>query len=198
MAYAGQTIGNPITGEQITFLETTDDTRGERLLFDCLVRPDGIRLPPHVHSRQEERLEVLAGTLGVMRGDKVYTLRPGHKVVLPRRIKHQWWNAGRNEMKMRVQVTPPRHLEVVLEAMSVMAHEGKLRENALPSSPFDLVHLLKLSETYTPQVPIWIQRIALALGVSIGWLLGYDPDLKQYRSDSYEPLRMERDRPNAA
>ena len=31
MAYAGQTLENPVSGEKITFIQTADDTDGELL-----------------------------------------------------------------------------------------------------------------------------------------------------------------------
>jgi mannose-6-phosphate isomerase-like protein (cupin superfamily) len=185
MAYAGQTISNPVTGEEFTFLETTEDTQGQRLLFDCRVGPHGVPLPPHIHTTQEEHLEVLAGTLGVMLGDNVYTLRAGQDIVLPANIKHQWWNAKREVLLMRVEVVPPRQLEAVLEAVSGMAHEGKLAGNGMPKNPFNLANLLRLSETFTPAVPIWMQRIALGVAVSIGRLLGYDAESTQYRTETH-------------
>jgi mannose-6-phosphate isomerase-like protein (cupin superfamily) len=198
MAYTGQTISNPFTGERITFLETTEDTGGERLLFDCRVSPNGTPLPPHIHARQDERLEVLGGTLGVMVGDNAYVLRQGQHVALPTQIKHQWWNAGRDELYLRVKAAPARHLELVLEAISGMALDGKVGANGMPRNPFDLAQLLRLSETYTPLVPIWMQRLALSMGVSIGWLLGHEQALMRYRTEPGEFLQVDGNRPDAA
>ncbi len=62
MAKAGDVIENPITGERITFLKTTGETGGELLRFEYILRP-GFTIPEHVHPHQEERHEVLSGTL---------------------------------------------------------------------------------------------------------------------------------------
>ncbi|HEX6507476.1 MAG TPA: cupin domain-containing protein [Chloroflexota bacterium] len=186
MAYAGQTITNPVTSEQITFLETTEDTQGDRLLFDCRVGPHGVPLPPHIHATQEEHLDVLDGTLGVMLGGKIYTLQPGQNIVLPARIKHQWWNAGRDHLSLRVAAVPARQLEAVLEAVAGMAHEGKLGRNGMPRDPFNLANLLRLSETFTPAMPIWVQRLALTVAASGGRLLRYDATFIQYRTPAGE------------
>lgn len=198
MAYAGQTISNPITAEQITFLATTEDTRGERLVFDCRVGLDGRPLPPHIHATQDEHLEVFAGTVGVMLGGRIYTLQAGQSLTLPTKIKHQWWNAGRDELYMRVEVVPPRHLEAVLEAVSGMAHDGKLRGNGMPKNPITLANLLRLSETFTPGVPIWMQHITLMIAASVGRLLGYDPAFTQYQTGPREPVHVGGDRHDAA
>jgi mannose-6-phosphate isomerase-like protein (cupin superfamily) len=182
MAHPGQIISNPITGERITFLMTSQDSYGQLLVFDCRVTPGGARLPAHVHATQEERFEVLSGALGVMLGGKKRVLEPGERIVLPAKLRHQWWNAGEAEVHFRVTVVPPRNLETVLEAVSGMAHAGKLNKRVMPANPFLLANLGKLSETYIPGVPIFLQRLTLAVGSVFGRLLGYDPRFAEYRT----------------
>ncbi len=182
MAYAGQTITNPITGEHITFVKTTADTNGEMLVFNCRVSPGKAVLAAHVHTTQEERFTVISGTLGVMVGSDVYTLRAGDKMVLPARLKHQWWNAGRDDVSFQVEVVPPRNLEAVLEAVCGMAHAGKLNKRAMPTNPFLLANLGRFSETYIPGIPIWMQKAGLAMGGTMAWVLGYGPDFAEYRT----------------
>jgi hypothetical protein len=41
MAYAGQVLDNPVSGERITFRKTASDTGGELLEFDLELAPDG-------------------------------------------------------------------------------------------------------------------------------------------------------------
>lgn len=182
MAYAGQSIVNPVTGEHFMFLKTAADTQGQYILFDCRVEPGKATLPPHVHATQEERFEIVSGTLGVMVGGEKYTLQAGQRIVLPARIKHQWWNAGDDEVHFRVEVVPPRNLEATIEAIAGMAVEGKLNKRAMPRNPFLLANLGRFSETYLPVVPIWMQRSMLAVGSTMGRALGYDPTFSQYRS----------------
>ena len=74
MAYAGQRISNPVTGENFTFIKTSRDTDGEALVFDCRVEPGKATLPPHVHDTQEERFKIKSGRLGVMLGSKQHVL----------------------------------------------------------------------------------------------------------------------------
>jgi mannose-6-phosphate isomerase-like protein (cupin superfamily) len=188
VAYAGQTISNPVTGERITFLRTSSGTGGKFVLFDCVVRPDGIPLPPHIHTQQTERFEVLNGRLGVMLGGKEHVLTAGERIALPPRVKHQWWNAGEEEVHFRVEVTPAHNLEAVLEAMCGMANEGRLNGAAMPTNPFLLANIGKLGETYLPVVPIWMQQVGLTMGSMLGRVLGYDPAFCQYRATAPEPV----------
>jgi mannose-6-phosphate isomerase-like protein (cupin superfamily) len=63
MAFTGQTISNPVSGEKITFLKTAADTAGELLEFELALSPDGHVPGAHVHPEQEERFHVLEGTM---------------------------------------------------------------------------------------------------------------------------------------
>jgi mannose-6-phosphate isomerase-like protein (cupin superfamily) len=182
MAYAGQTIHNPITQEHITFLQTAGDTAGELVRFDCRVPTDGERLPAHVHGSQEERFEVLSGSLGVLLGSTERTLSPGETITLPARVKHQWWNAGNGEVSFRVEVVPARNIGRVLEAVAGMAHDGKLNQKCLPKNPLRLAQLARLSEVYLPGIPIWMQRIGIGIGSTVARLIGYDPNFSEYAS----------------
>src|SRR5687767_4520095 len=59
MAFTGQTIENPVSGERITFLQTARDTRGEKLEIELELSPDGHVPGAHVHPEQTETFHVL-------------------------------------------------------------------------------------------------------------------------------------------
>ena len=84
MAYAGQTIENPASGERITFRETAATSGGELVAID-LELPAGRRVPGplHVHPRQEERFEVVAGTMRFTMGREKVVAGPGEVVTVP-------------------------------------------------------------------------------------------------------------------
>ena len=63
MAYAGQILSNPVSGETIEFIQTAADTAGELLAIDLTLTPDGHVPGTHVHPEQEERFQVLSGTM---------------------------------------------------------------------------------------------------------------------------------------
>jgi quercetin dioxygenase-like cupin family protein len=180
MAHAGQTIYNPITQEHISFLQTAHDTAGQLVRFECRVPSGGKRLPAHIHATQEERFEVLSGSLGVLLGSREQTLSAGEKIALPAGIKHQWWNAGDGEVAFQVEAVPARNIERVLEAVAGMARGGRLTRKCVPKNPLRLVQLARLSETYLPGIPVWIQRIGIAVGSGIARLAGYDPEFAEY------------------
>lgn len=175
MARTGQVIINPLTGERITFLKTARETRGKLLRFDCRAPSHGARLPAHVHETSTERFAVLSGALGVMRGGRTYVLHAGQGIVIPAKVKHQWWNVGNEAVHFRVEIRPPRDFEAALEMACDLARRGKMTRGCIPKNPFDLAYLGRLSESYLPTVPVIVQKSALAAIASIGWLLGYEP-----------------------
>jgi quercetin dioxygenase-like cupin family protein len=188
MAYAGQELSNPITHERFTFVRTTQDTNGERLVFDTRVTPGGATIPAHIHTSQEEHFEVFSGSLGVMLDGEKQILESGDTIVLPAGIKHQWWNAGDEEIRFRVEVAPARNLEAVIEALSGMAQEGKLNRRGTPKNLFRLAQLATFSETYLAGIPIWLQKPLLALGSALSRLLGCDPAFTEYRTAEASPV----------
>jgi hypothetical protein len=60
MIRSGDSIENPVPGERLVFHQTSADTRGERVVFETFVRPNGFVAAAHVHPFQ-------AGTRGAPR-----------------------------------------------------------------------------------------------------------------------------------
>jgi hypothetical protein len=63
MTHAGETIENPVTHDRVIFRLTAQDTKGTLLAFDDVLLVGYISPPEHVHPRQEERFEVISGSL---------------------------------------------------------------------------------------------------------------------------------------
>src|SRR3954451_16628742 len=83
MAYAGQMITNPVSGERITFLRTAADTDGELLEIELELTPDGHVPGMHVHPRQQEHFEVLEGRMTFKLGRRTIVADAGDVVVVP-------------------------------------------------------------------------------------------------------------------
>jgi mannose-6-phosphate isomerase-like protein (cupin superfamily) len=95
MAYTGQRLENPASGERITLRRTAAETNGEVLAID-LELPAGGRVPggQHIHPLQEERFEVVEGTMRFRMGHRRIVAGPGEVVVVPAGQKHDFANAG--------------------------------------------------------------------------------------------------------
>jgi quercetin dioxygenase-like cupin family protein len=102
----GEVVENPITGERITFLDTAGDTGGELSRFEYVL-PPRFSIPEHVHPRQEERHEVLSGTLRGRVGGRERDF--GERAIGPPDVPHAWRNPSRDEVNaIKAQVREGR------------------------------------------------------------------------------------------
>jgi mannose-6-phosphate isomerase-like protein (cupin superfamily) len=168
MAHAGQIIENPVSGERITFRKTAADTDGELLAFELELSPDGHVPGMHVHPIQEERFEVVAGTMRFRMGGKKVTAGPGDVVVVPPGVRHKFANAGDEEARARVEVRPALRMEQLFETTVALAEEGRTTRKGLPK-PLDLALFVREFEQEVQGAfpPVWLQRLTLA---PVGWL----------------------------
>jgi quercetin dioxygenase-like cupin family protein len=180
MIRAGDTIENPVTGERIVFHKTSRETSGEAVVIECFVQPDGYVAAAHVHPSQEERFQVLRGSVGFRVGRETFVAGPGERVTVPAGTKHKFWNAGDEEAHFACEVRPALQFEQLLETMFTLAADGKTNRKGMPN-PMRLAVIAKahFDTVRLPFPPAWMQRAALAMGAPLGRLLGYRP--------TYEP-----------
>ena len=148
MAYAGQTIENPVSGERITFVKTAADTDGELLAIDMTLAPDGHVPGAHVHPEQEERFEIESGTMKFRMNGKTILAGPGDTVVVPPGARHKFSNAGEDEVRVRVEVRPALKMEELFENTVALAKEGKTNRKGMPRP----VHLALFVGEYEREV----------------------------------------------
>jgi quercetin dioxygenase-like cupin family protein len=132
MAYTGQTIENPVSGERITFLQTAADTAGERLEFELELAADGQVPGAHVHPEQEERFHVLEGEMTFRLGLRRIVAGPGETVVVPAGRVHRFANGGDGPARCRVEVVPALDMEQLLETTVELALEGNVTRRGMP------------------------------------------------------------------
>ncbi len=164
MAFQGQTLENPASGERLTFRRTAADTGGELVAID-LELPPGARVPAglHIHPRQEERFEVVTGRMRFRLGRRKVVAGPGTVVVVPAGMAHDFANAGEVQARVRVEVRPALKMERLFETAVALAREGRTIMNGIPK-PLDLALFLREFEQEVQPAfpPRWAQRLALA------------------------------------
>ena len=167
---AGQTIENPASGERITFRETAATTAGELVAID-LELPAGRRVPGplHIHPRQEERFEVVAGTMRFRLGRERVVAGPGDVVVVPPGVAHDFANAGDTD-RARPRRGPPGIADGA--AVRDGGRAGRSRGARWPSGVPKPLDLALFTREFDDEVraafpPRWVQRAALA---PLAWL----------------------------
>jgi len=169
MAYAGQTLENPASGERITFQRTAADTGGELVSIE-LALPPGRRVPGgrHIHPNQEERFEVIDGTMRFTLGRKRVIAGPGETVVVAAGVPHDFANGGDTEAVVRVEVRPALQMERLFETAVSLARQGRTMLGGIPR-PSDLAWFLQEFKDEVRPVfpPRAVQRAVLA---PVAWL----------------------------
>jgi mannose-6-phosphate isomerase-like protein (cupin superfamily) len=174
MIHAGDSIENPVTGERLVFRKTSRETGGQAVVVEAFVKPTGFVAAAHVHPNQEERFEILRGSVGFKIGRKKLVAGPGQRVSVPAGTPHKFWNAGDDEAHFVCEVRPALQFEQLIETMFSLATDGKTNRKGMPN----LIRLAVIANAHFDTVqlrfpPAFMQRFGLALGAPLGRLLGY-------------------------
>lgn len=161
--HTAQTIENPVSGERITFIRTAADTAGELLEFELELSADGKVPGAHVHPEQEERFEVLEGTMRFRLGMRTIVARAGDRVVVPAGRVHRFANGGMSTARVRVEVQPALDMEQLLRTTAELAEEGNVLRSGMPKP----LHLALFVDRYRREVrapfpPAWMVRGLMA------------------------------------
>jgi mannose-6-phosphate isomerase-like protein (cupin superfamily) len=172
----GQTIENPVTGERMTFIETSKSTGGRYVRIELRADLGGAVAAAHVHPRQRERFEVVSGRLGAEVGGREVEAGPGEVLEVAPGTPHTWWNAGDDELVFRCEVRPALRFESLIETMFSLAADGKTNKKGMPN-PFRLAVIANahFDTVRLPVIPAWLQKVALVAGAPIGKAMGFEP-----------------------
>ena len=182
MARQGDVIENPVTGERIVFRKTAQDTNGELLQFDLFLKPHGFVPVEHIHSRQEERVEVASGSVRYRLGGKEESLGAGQAAVLPPNIRHTLWNDTDDDAHIIMEVRPALIVEAALETIFGLARDGKTNNKGMPN-PLHGALLAREYDLFLAGPPIPLQRAGMAILTPLARLLGYRARYPQYSGD---------------
>jgi quercetin dioxygenase-like cupin family protein len=133
MIRPGDRLENPVTGEALVFHRTSEQTNGESVLVETIVRPGGFVAAAHVHPYQSERFQVLEGRLGLRVGERELVAMPGAVALVPPGTPHRFWNAGEGETRFLCEVRPALRFESLIETMFTLAAAGKTNRKGMPN-----------------------------------------------------------------
>jgi quercetin dioxygenase-like cupin family protein len=176
MAKAGDELVNPVTGLRTVFRKTARDTDGGLLQVDWIGDPGWTTGPDHVHPRQEERFEVLSGSLG-LRVDGVERIHSaGEVIVAAAGSAHAAWNASSDdEVHVQVDFRPALRTESAFETLAGLARDGKTNRAGAPRNPLLLALVLHHfeEEIFFVRPPLAVQRVIFGSLARVARLLGY-------------------------
>jgi quercetin dioxygenase-like cupin family protein len=181
MARAGDVLENPASGDRLVFLRTAAETGGEALEYELEFVPRGFAVRDHLHPRQEERHEVLAGELGIVVGGRERRLGAGDVEVVPPRTAHRIFAVDGGRVHARFALRPALESEVLLETLFGLARDGKVGASGDPGLLQLAVIFRDFSELGHPtRPPAGVQRALFAPLAALGRLRGYRASYPQY------------------
>jgi quercetin dioxygenase-like cupin family protein len=181
MAYKGQVLRNPITGEVVEFLETAKETRGAYSQFKATLKPGGGFAVEHFHVAGDESFEVLSGTLTYKLYGKQGVVNEGESITLPKGSIHAHWNNHDTYLVMIQTITPSLDIDRFLTALLGLATDNKLDKTGQPPLLQVLVWIRELqSKTYLAAIPKPAQDVLAFLLTPIAKLLGYRAFYEKY------------------
>jgi quercetin dioxygenase-like cupin family protein len=169
-------------GERLTFLRRVQNSAGDRLEVENVVKP-GSGPPMHVHHYQEEALTVEEGKIGYQRpGEPPQFAERGETVVFAPGEAHRFWNAGEEDLRCTGYIQPADNVEYFLTAI----FESQRENGGSRPGPFEAAFLSRRfrSEFGMAEIPALVQRLLFPVLVTVGGLLG------KYRryADAPEPV----------
>lgn len=174
VARAGEVLENPVTGERIVFHRTSAETNGELLEYELTVRPAGFLAQNHLHSKQEERHEVVEGEVAITIAGHERVLRPGDVEIVPPGTAHRLRAVSDQPVRLRMESRPALNSERLIETFVALARDGKVNRKGFPS-PLQLAVISRdfEDEGYTAKPPLAVQRIVFGPLAALGRLRGY-------------------------
>jgi quercetin dioxygenase-like cupin family protein len=148
----GRRYYSPVQKDAATFLETSEETGGERTLIEIEVAPGG-GPTPHYHKTYTEGFEVLEGTLEVLVGKETRLLRAGQKVVVPENTLHRFHNATGETVRFLTEMRPGQPgFEKTLKVGYGLAADGLTLSDGTPKNPYHMALLLDWAGLRVPGV----------------------------------------------
>ena len=192
MTTTGDVIENPVTGEQAVVRVGTAETAGAFCEVDLYVRPGGAVVGEHWHPAMDERFTVLRGRVDFRLDDQVRTAEAGSEIHVAAGMRHDWWNAGDEEARVRIEFRPAARFEAMILNLFGLAQDGKTNARGLPNVlqlalfAREFEDVIRL--TYPPRA---LQIVLFGLLAPLARLLGYRGSYPEYltrRSATGVPL----------
>jgi mannose-6-phosphate isomerase-like protein (cupin superfamily) len=127
----GDVFENPAARMTLQVVRGADDTGGELLELEATYEPGSVEPPEHLHPKQDERFEILAGTMAARIGDERKLLEAGEELFIPAGTPHSMWNAGSDTARLAWETRPALRTEDFFRAVARVA-EAAMSGEPLP------------------------------------------------------------------
>jgi quercetin dioxygenase-like cupin family protein len=179
MAEAGEQIDNPTTGQRLVFLTTARDSHGEVCRAEGIFPPGGFAGVEHIHPRQDEHFEVLAGRATFQVDGQRHVLGAGETIDVPAGTRHTFANADQDEMRVVFEFRPGLpSTERFYELYFGFAQQGRVNAKAMPGL-LDIATVWKETSEHAvlARPPAWLQHALFRMLAPIARKIGRQPPI---------------------
>jgi quercetin dioxygenase-like cupin family protein len=129
--------------------------------------------PKHFHPEQDERFEVIEGTVRVELDGEVRELEAGDSLEIPRGAVHRLWNPATDPARATWRTTPAGRTEQWFRALDALHREGRTGKDGQPGPLAFGVLLTEYRDVFRLAGPDLLLRPGLATLAAIGRARGY-------------------------
>lgn len=174
MAFRNKHILNPVTGQEIRFLQTKKDTAGALLEMESTYHAHSTEPVPHYHPQQEEDFTVMEGSISVRLNGALVVLHSGDHLHIPKNTTHAMWNHTDTVTRVNWQVRPALDTEYLLEMGMGLANAGKVSAKGMPGLLQVVMMARRFSGEYRlARPPYFLQRILFSILFPVAYAAGY-------------------------
>jgi quercetin dioxygenase-like cupin family protein len=173
---ASDVIENPAARMKLRLVRTAAETGGALLEMEATYEPGSVEPLEHFHPNQDERFEILAGTIEAKVGDQRRTLTAGDTLEIPAGTAHAMWNGGEDAARVTWQTRPALRTEDFFRVIGRLAQEGRLTPKG-PSNPLlGAAVMQEFRDEFRPtNPPAPIQAVAFPVLATLGRAFGQRP-----------------------
>jgi quercetin dioxygenase-like cupin family protein len=170
VAHAGQTIANPRTGQQMTFVQLSE----QELRIDSVNPPTDEREPVHVHPKQESGAELVWGSLVFEVDGEERRVDQGESIRIPANTPHRFWNDGDEDAHSIQYFRPALDIASFFETFFALAQREKLDAKGMPNLLQLAVLVPEFSDEIRTVSPPWpVTRAMTTVLGPVARLRGY-------------------------
>ncbi len=129
----------------------------------------------------EEWFTVMGGRVGFRIDGRESIARIGERLHVPPGVAHDWWNAGDEEARVIVEVSPAERFEEAIANSFGLAQDGKTNDKGMPNLLQAALFAREFEDVlYFTKPPRPVQKILFGILAPVARLLGYRGSYPQY------------------
>lgn len=168
-------LENPVTGESMKVLESTQET----FKFQYTLKPHARIAGVHFHPNQEQVNSVVSGELHLKVNGVHHIVRAGESLTVPAGAHHFQWNPNNFETVVIEAYHPAGHLHDFFRVLFGLAKDGKTNSKGYPPIFIAAAMVTEFKDSILP-APLAL-RFLIRLLSPVALALGYARMLDKYR-----------------